>query len=66
LVNAPAKTPRANLIKLATPKPFFNPIQRFLLLKIKQKDVFWRKFWRKFQCTNLCVEKWRSLRQKMT
>jgi hypothetical protein len=47
-------------------KKNFNPIKQLLQLKIKQKDVFWRNFWREFQCSNLCVESWSCLHQKTT
>ncbi len=33
-----------------------------MLSELRQKTFFWRKF----QCTISCVEKWRNLRQKMT
>ena len=37
----------------------------FYVVGITTKDIFWHTFWRKFQRTTSCVEKWRKLRQKM-
>jgi hypothetical protein len=46
-------------VGVITPMQIVNPIKLLSVLKIKPKDIIWRKLWRKFLRSNLCLENWR-------
>ncbi len=70
------KKPRANPLKIIMPMPkclswrnyeksLFQSYKAVFMTQNHAKRHFWRKFWPKILPSNLCIENWHRLRQKI-